>query len=139
MVTPEQYLAGGYKIAKDTLEKIKGPTATHFASGRCLPIIKDVARTGTAIIGVSVEEDLAELKQAAGGLSLLGNLNAIEMRRWTQPQAEKKVKEAIARAGAGGGFILSDNHGEIPFQVPDDILLAISEAVRTWGRYPLKH
>jgi len=36
-----------------------------------------------------------------------------------------------------GGFILSDNHGEIPWQVPEEALLAVSEAVHTWGNYPL--
>jgi len=60
------------------------------------------------------------------------------MRRWTQEQAEAKVKEALAKAGPGGGFILSDNHGEIPWQVPDEVLLAISEAVHIWGQYPLR-
>jgi uroporphyrinogen decarboxylase len=59
------------------------------------------------------------------------------MRRWTPEQAELAVKRAIAKAGPGGGFILSDNHGEIPFQVSDEILLAIREAVDRWGRYPL--
>jgi uroporphyrinogen decarboxylase len=68
----------------------------------------------------------------------LGNLNGIEMRRWTEQQAEEEVKKAIARGAPGGGFILADNHGEIPFQVPDEVLLAISEAVHTWGAYPLK-
>jgi uroporphyrinogen decarboxylase len=70
-------------------------------------------------------------------MSLLGNLNGVEMRRWTPEQAEAQVKAAIAAAGHGGGFILSDNHGEIPYQVPEDTLLAISEAVHRWGTYPL--
>jgi len=89
-------------------------------------------------MGVSALEDLAELKAAAQGkLTLLGNLNGIEMRRWTAEQAEAEVKRAIAKAGRGGGFILSDNHGEIPWQVPDEVLLAIGDAVERWGRYPL--
>ena len=37
----------------------------------------------------------------------------------------------------GGGFILADNHGEIPWQVPDGVLTAIAQAVARWGRYPL--
>ena len=61
-------------------------------------------------------------------LTVLGNLNGIEMRRWTPAQAEAIVKEAIVKAGPGGGFILSDNHGEIPWQVPDEVLAAISKA-----------
>ena len=54
-----------------------------------------------------------------------------------RPEAQLKVKEAIAQAGPGGGFVLSDNHGEIPWQVPEDVLLGISAAVEEWGRYPL--
>jgi uroporphyrinogen decarboxylase len=133
------YLDTGQQVARRTLARIKGPTATHLASGRCLPILGDIADTGTAVVGVSILEDLARLKAAAAGrVSLLGNLNGIEMRRWTPADAELAVKRAIAAAGPGGGFILSDNHGEIPFQVVDETLLAIREAVDRWGRYPLK-
>ncbi len=103
-----------------------------------MPIINHVAKTGTVMVGVSVQEDLAEIKAACKGiLSVLGNLNGIEMRRWTPGQAEQIVKDAISKAGHGGGFILSDNHGEIPWQVPDEILMAISNAVHKWGNYPL--
>jgi uroporphyrinogen decarboxylase len=138
IVTREQYLQTGFPSARRTLARIQGPTATHFASGRCLPIVDDVAQTGTAIIGVSIDEDLLFLKRAAGKkLSLLGNLNGLEMRRWTAQQAEDEVKKAISRGGKGGGFILSDNHGEIPFQVPERVLLALSDAARAWGEYPL--
>lgn len=138
VVSPEGYRETGFAVALRTLARIKGPTATHFASGRCLPIVDDVARTGTVIIGVSVDEDLATLKRAtAGRLSLLGNLDGISMRRWTEAEAEVKVKAAIAAAAPGGGFVLSDNHGEIPLQVPDAVLSAIAEATRRWGRYPI--
>jgi len=138
IVPRELYLKTGYQIARRTLARIKGPTATHFASGRCLAIVDDVAQTGTAAIGVSAEERLDQLKTACRGkLALIGNLNGIAMRNWTADQAETTVKTAIARAGRGGGFILADNHGEIPWQVPEDVLLAVSEAVHRWGRYPL--
>jgi len=134
----ELYLKSGQQIASKTLSQIKGPTATHMASGRCLPIISDIAETRTAAVGVSSLEDLAELKAAANGkVSLIGNLNGVEMRRWTLQQTELEVKRAIAKAGRGGGFVLSDNHGEIPWQVPEEVLLAISDAVDRWGRYPL--
>ena len=136
---PEMYLKTGFQVAQKTLSQIQGPTATHFASERCLPIIQDVARTGTAIVGVSALEDLAQVKAACkeNNLTVLGNLNGIEMRRWIPDETERIVKKAIAQAGPGGGFILSDNHGEIPWQVPEEILMAISEAVHRWGRYPL--
>ncbi len=138
IVPRELYLKTGFLVAQRTIARLKGPTATHFASGRCLPILGDVAQTGTLVAGVSAEENLGQLKDACRGkLALLGNLNGIAMRHWTPQQAEAEVKKAIALAGPGGGFVLSDNHGEIPWQVPEEVLMAISEAVRTWGRYPL--
>ena len=137
-VPPELYRKTGLVIAKETIARIKGPTATHLASGRSLPIIDELATTGTAILGVSALEDIGEVKRACNKrLTVLGNLNGIEMRRWTPEMAEAKVRETIARAGKGGGFILSDNHGEIPYQVPDSVLLAISRAVKKYGTYPL--
>lgn len=134
----ELYLKTGHQVAKRTIAAIKGPTATHLASGRTLPILADIADTGTAVVGVSVLEDLAELKAAAmGRVSLLGNLNGIEMRHWTPAMAELEVRRAIAKAGRGGGFILGDNHGEIPWQVSEEVLLSIADAVERWGNYPL--
>ncbi|MBK5970688.1 MULTISPECIES: uroporphyrinogen decarboxylase family protein [Thiorhodovibrio] len=135
---PEDFRRLGKPVAVRTIAKIQGPVATHFASGRCLRIIDDLPATGAALIGVSADEDLGKLKQAAAGrLTLFGNLNGIAMRRWDASAAEQAVKQAIAAAGPGGGFILSDNHGEIPFQVPEETLLAIADAVERWGRYPL--
>lgn len=132
------YLKTGHWVAKQTLAQIKGPTATHLASGRCLPIVADIADTGTAVLGVSALEDLGVLKQTAQRrVSLLGNLNGIEMRHWSSDEAELQVKRALAKAGRGGGFLLGDNHGEIPWQVPETVLLAIGDAVERWGRYPL--
>lgn len=138
-IIPRQlYLETGQQVARRTLAAIKGPTATHLASGRGLPIIGDIADTGTAVVGVSALEDLGELKAAARGrMTVLGNLNGVEMRRWSTEEAERAVRQAIAAAGPGGGFILSDNHGEIPWQVPDGVLSAIADAVDRWGQYPL--
>lgn len=138
IIPRDTYLQTGFLIAKRTISKIKGPTATHFASGRTIPVLNDVAQTGTAVIGVPCKEDLAEIKTICRGkISVLGNLNGIEMRRWTGKETDDKVREAIAQAGPGGGFILSDNHGEIPYQVPEEVLMNISESVRRWGFYPI--
>jgi uroporphyrinogen decarboxylase len=138
VIPKERYVATGFEIAKRTIAQIKGPTATHLASGRTLPILNEISETGTAVIGVSVLEDLAEVKASCEGkLTVLGNLNGVEMRKWTPEKAEAIVKEGIAKAGPGGGYIVADNHGEIPWQVPEETLLAISESVHKWGRYPL--
>ena len=139
IIPREKYLQTGFKIAGRVLPAINGPTATHLASGRSLPIMDDIYATGTEVVCPSAEEDLQAVKAACTGrMAVLGNLNGIEMRRWTPDEAQTKVREAITAGGPGGGFILADNHGEIPFQVPDEVLFAISEAVYTWGSYPLR-
>ena len=138
IIPRDLYLKTGFEVAKRTISRINGPTATHLASGRTLPIISDLIETGTAVVGVSALEDLKGIKKASSGkITVLGNLNGLEMVHWSTEEAERAVKEAIAKAAAGGGFILSDNHGEIPYQVPDQVLLAISEAVRVYGKYPI--
>lgn len=133
------YLETGFRIAKQTISQIKGPTATHFASGNCLAIADLLAETGTAVIGASVQEDMADLKSAfKNKLTVLGNLNGIEMRRWTRAETKSIVRETIQKGAEGGGFILSDNHGEIPYQVTEETLLTIAEAVKEFGTYPLE-
>lgn len=140
IIPREMYRKTGLLSAQRSIAKIKGPTATHFASGNSLSIIDDVAQTGTAVIGVSSLEDIGLIKdKCKKKLTVLGNLNGIEMRRWTSKQTEEIIKDVIDKAAPGGGFILSDNHGEIPFQVPDDVLLEISEAVHTYGQYPIRN
>jgi len=138
IIPRETYLQTGYLIASRTIAKMKGPTATHMASGRALPILNDIAGTGTAAVGVSCSESLSDIKTICRGkLSVIGNLNGVEMRRWSVKEAEDKVRECILQAGPGGGYVLSDNHGEIPWSVPEETLMAIGEAVRRFGSYPL--
>jgi uroporphyrinogen decarboxylase len=92
LVPPALYRQTGKVVAQRTLPRIQGATATHLASGRCLAILDDLVQAGTAAVGVSALEDLADVKAAAAGrLCLIGNLNGIAMRRWTPAQAEAAV------------------------------------------------
>lgn len=139
IVSPDMSKKTGFPIAGKMISRIKGPVATHFASGNCIPVIDDLVATGTAAIGCSCKEDIKTVKaKCRGKLSVLGNLNGIEMRTWTPDRARENVRKIIRKAAKGGGFILSDNHGEIPWQVEDQILFAISNAVHEWGRYPIE-
>ncbi|GFO67804.1 uroporphyrinogen decarboxylase [Geomonas limicola] len=138
MTPASDYPRLGGAVARATLSRIQGPTATHLASGRLGSILDEVAGTGTAALGVSSREDLSALKKSfSGRLAILGNLNGLEMCGWSPEQAAGEVRRALSAGAPGGGFILSDNHGEIPWQVPDRVLEAISETVRRWGRYPI--
>lgn len=139
IIERETYLKTGFEIAKKTISAIEGPVATHLASGAALPVIDDIVATKSAIVGFGGDDNLEQIKRASSNkICLLGNLNGIEMASWTPQIAEDKVKELILGAGKNGGLIVSDGHGEIPYQVSEDVLMAISEAVKKWGQYPLK-
>ena len=133
----ETWLATGFPIVCRTMARIGGPCCLSFASGRSLPLIDDVVRTGAVGIVASAEEDLGAMKAACRGrLTVVGNLNAVQMRHWSPGQAVEQTERALAAGAPGGGFVLSDNHGEIPWQVPDEVLLAISDTVQRMGGYP---
>ncbi|QLH75545.1 MAG: uroporphyrinogen decarboxylase family protein [Methanomassiliicoccales archaeon] len=136
IIPREKFLETGFKVAERCISRIKGPTAIHFASGRFLGIADKVAELNVIGVGVGVEEDLAEIKRKIGDrLTIIGNLNGVEMPSWSEEDVDINVKEAIEKAAPGGGFILSDNHGEIPYQVPDKVLHDIMSAVERYGRY----
>jgi len=137
-ITPNRYREIGLPVARKVFSGIEGPTVTHFASGRVQRILDNVVDTGTLALGVGVDEDLKDLKDLAEKkIALIGNLNGVEMCRWTPKEARRKVKEAIAIAGKGGGFILSDSHGEIPWDVSFEVLDAIRDGVEEYGQYPI--
>lgn len=140
IITRALYRETGWPVARRMIKSaIKGPVVTHFASGRSLPVLDLVMDTGTLGLGVSCMEDLSALKEKTRGkMALIGNLNGIAMRSWSANDAAREVRAAIGAGAPGGGFLLADNHGEIPWQVGDDIILAIAEAAREYGRYPIK-
>jgi uroporphyrinogen decarboxylase len=139
IIERKTYLTSGYELDKRTISRINGATATHLASAISLPAIEEIINTKTAILGFSTDDDLISIKKAAKDrICLLGNLNAVEMANWSKEKVHKEVKNIIFKAGEGGGLIISDNHGEIPWQVPEEVLLEISKAVRLYGNYPLK-
>ncbi len=138
IIERETYISTGFEVDKRTIARIKGPVATKLASGIALPVMKDLMQTGTKAVNVSVEDDIVEVKKIADKkVTIIGNLNAVDMINWDKEKTRKEVKDLINKAAVGGGFILSDNHGEIPWQVSEDVLLAIGETIKEHGTYPI--
>jgi uroporphyrinogen decarboxylase len=139
IVERDTYISTGFEVAKRTIARIKGPVATNLASGIALPVIKDLIKTGTKAVAVSAKDDIDEAKRIANKeVAIIGNLNAIDMANWDRTRTRKEVKALIQKAAKGGGFILSDNHGEIPYQVSEDVLLEMAETVKESGTYPIQ-
>jgi len=139
LIPRETYLETGYQTFKRMLGKIQGATAVHMASGKTLSVLPDLINSGAALMGFSADEDLAEIKAACRGkVALLGNLNGVAMRNWDEVETRQQVKRIIDSAGQGGGLIVADNHGEIPWQTPEAVLYWIAEAMAEHGNYPLR-
>lgn len=139
MIPRKLFLKTGFKVAKSTIDQIDGDVAIHHGSARTMEIIEDLKKLDIVGFAASSIEDLSDLKKICKNeLTIMGNLNGIEMRNWTPKEAEEQVRNAIKKAGKGGGFILTDTHGEIPYQVPEKVIDAISKAVKKYGKYPLK-
>ncbi len=137
MIDRSLYLSAGYPVDSRTITGIEGPVAVHLASGRVLQVMEDIINLGSPIVGIGTGEELKHIKDVSTGrITLLGNLNGIEMAEWDKETAVEKVRALVKTAAPGGGFILSDSHGEIPLQVPEKTLLAVSMAAEEYGRYP---
>lgn len=139
IVPVKQYLQTGWKMAKEAISQIKGPVAVHYASGIAYPILNNTIQSGASVIGISTLDNIEEVKKLSyKKATILGNLDGIKLCSWNLSEVEENVKKLIRKAGKGGGYILSDNHGEIPYQVSEEVLKTISESVQKWGRYPLQ-
>jgi len=136
----ETYLNAGFRIAQQTISKIKGPVATYFAPEIIPDIIDTIVKTGAVIAGTSSFEDIGLMKKACKGrLTVMGNLNSREMHTWDVTKTKQTVQDIIRKAASGGGFILSDDTGEIPFQISEETLMTISETTQTFGQYPIRY
>ena len=134
--TKEEFLSDALPLMEQCVQKINGPIAVHYASGIVLPIIDEVIKSGVVAVGTSSQEDHSLLKaKCKGKITIVGNLNGIEMNRWTRFDVEENVRKIINTCKASGGFILSDNHGEIPIQIDEKIISEISVQVKKHGTY----
>ena len=139
LIPRETYLKTGFLVAHQTISMIKGPTAMYFASGKILDIADDIAKTGTAAVASGALDDIGMIKEVCKGrVAVMGNMNGNEMHGWDDNKTTINIKEIIRKAAPGGGFILSDSNGEIPFNVCDRTLMTISETVQTYGQYPIQ-
>jgi uroporphyrinogen decarboxylase len=84
--------------------------------------------------------DIAEIKKKYGDrLALIGNIDCGDLLCFGTPQqVREKVKWTIKAAGYNGGFILASSNS-IHSSVKPENYLAMCQACREFGAYPLRH
>jgi len=121
------------------LKRLGKPVIMHN-DGQIWDVLDDLVDTG--INGFHPVEraagmDLAKVKQRyAGRLCPIGNVdNKKTMTNSTPAEVEAEVKECLAIAKAGGGYILSTDHS-IHDGMPYENVMAYLAAGRKYGDYP---
>lgn len=111
--------------------------------GDVFPLLDDLVEIGVDILNpvqtsAGKMADLATLKARYG--TALTFCGAIDTQRilphGTPDEVTAEVRRVIAELGPGGGYLLSSVH-TIMNDVPAENILAMVDAVETYGRYPL--
>jgi uroporphyrinogen decarboxylase len=136
IMTRDHFLKLDFDLVSDTINKIKGPVAYAGAGGKFTNIIDLIPQTGAAAVVLSSQDNLEKIKSTVGKkINIIGNLNNVSMSSWTPAKAASEVQKCIKSAAKDGGYIIADQHGELPIYVKESILKKIVETTRSFGRY----
>lgn len=119
-------------------EKITIPWIIH-SDGNIMPFLDDLISLG--IVGLHPIEhgamDIRAMKRTYGDrLCLLGNVDLNLLGLGTPEEVDQEVRGLIHDVGQGGGYIVTSGNSLAGYLRPENVL-ALSEAVQKYGRYPL--
>ncbi|MCG8615177.1 MAG: hypothetical protein MI802_03085 [Desulfobacterales bacterium] len=125
---------------KQLAETISIPWAYH-SDGDLSTIFEDLLGLGMNCIN-PIEPpsmDIEKVKKEYGHrVALWGNIDLVHtLPHGTVEEVEAEVKERIKKIGKGGGFILGTANSITDFCKVENIL-AMSKAVKTYGKYPIQ-
>jgi uroporphyrinogen decarboxylase len=114
----------------------------YHTCGSVYAIIDDLIEIGVDALNpvqvTAANMDPARLKEEFGDrISFWGGIDSARILPWGTPsQVRDEVRRIIGSLGPGGGYVLNSVHNIQP-SVPVDNLLAMFEAAREFGAYPL--
>lgn len=136
MLRLEEFQELSLEVCRSFFNKIRGPAVYALAGGAVEPLMETITSLKVPGVVVSRKDDLSKLKELYGNkMVLVGNLNNIEMAFWDDAKTESEVRRCVAEAAAGGGFIIADQHGDLPFNVPDSVLHKLVTSRDKWATY----
>lgn len=119
-------------------EKITLPWIIH-SDGNIMPFLN--ALVGLGITGLHPNEkgamDIRAVKREYGDrICVLGNVDLNILGVGTPEDVDREVRQLIRDVGPGGGYIVTSGNSLAGYLRPENVL-ALSEAVQKYGRYPL--
>ncbi|MBI2941793.1 MAG: hypothetical protein HYY04_15285 [Chloroflexi bacterium] len=119
--------------------EIRKPWIYH-SDGNLFPLLDDLLTLGMwAIHPIQpAAMDLARMKREYGDrVCLVGNIDLdYTLTRGAPAEVDAEVRDRIAIAGPNGGYIVSSANSLTDYCLEENVL-AMAEAVRRWGKYPL--
>lgn len=132
VLTRPQFMDLALPVVRAVVRRIDGPVL-HEGVGDIVPMVDLLPSTGVVGLMLTPRDNLSATKTLVGQqLALIGNLNNIEMRRWSPADMTRTAQSALAQAAPGGGFILAAQGPEVPLGVSDDVIHALVHAAHAW-------
>jgi len=130
------------KRLNEIVKKHTDATIFYHSCGNVSSLLDDLVDAGFEAINpvqVSAIPDVAALKAEFGdSLSFWGAIDTQHvLPHGTVEDVRQEVKLRIRQLGEGGGFIAAGVHNLNP-DIPPENIVAMGEAVREYGRYPLR-
>ncbi|MGQ9632165.1 MAG: uroporphyrinogen decarboxylase family protein [bacterium] len=139
LFSPKMYREVLLPHTRRVAENITIPWAYH-SDGNLMPILDDMLTQGMNAIHPLEpgSMDLRELKRRYGDrIAFIGNINMDLLARGTPEEVRQEVKERIALMGPGYGYLISSSNSIAEYCKPENVV-AMVEAIKEFGRYPLK-
>jgi uroporphyrinogen decarboxylase len=131
-----------YKRYFDFVKSRTDAKIFYHSCGNVTAFIDDLAEIGVDVLNpvqVSALGDTAALKARFGDrISFWGSIDTQHvLPNGTPEEVEAEVRQRIRDLGPGGGLVVASVHNFQP-DVPTANIVAMAEATRKWGRYPLQ-
>ncbi len=134
----DEFIGPYHKEICDRVHKNEGKIVKH-SDGKLTPLLPSLIEAGFDGIHPIQPQcmDIEEIKRDFGKKAcLLGNIDCTFLLvSGSADEVRQSVKETIAKAGPGGGYIISSSNSIHPGCKPENYL-AMVEAAREYGRYP---
>jgi uroporphyrinogen decarboxylase len=114
----------------------------YHTCGSVRPFVDELIEMGVQVLNpIQVTargmEPAALKRQYGDRLAFLGGVDQREVLPLGTPRdVEAEMQRRIGELGTGGGYVLAPTH-DIQADTPVENVLAVWEAARRWGRYPL--
>lgn len=147
MISPATYRDLLKPVHADLIAFIKSKTKAKIffhSDGDIFDLVPDLVEIGVEVLnpiqsGAGRMSDLGLLKRSYGDrLAFCGAIDTQRVLPYGSPdEVRAEVRRVIGLLGGGGGYIVSAVH-TIMDEVPPENIIAMCEAVREFGSYPLR-